>query len=114
MFEFTWLTHLVTVSGIVDLTFGKGELQAAKARGVKLGGARAEAEVRHIAVKAKADQFALRFADLIKFNRKAGKTYAWIADHLNELGVTTVNGSKWFPITVQRCAVRLSCGNTLG
>ena len=50
----------------------------------------------------------------IKSNREAGKTYAWIADHLNELGVTTVNGSRWFPITVQRCAVRLSCGNTLG
>ena len=45
---------------------------------------------------------------------KHGKTYAYIDDHLNELGVTTVNGSRWFPITVQRCAVRLSCGNTLG
>ena len=90
----------------------KGALQAARARGVKLGGARAEAEVRHIAVKAKADQFALRFADLIRSNREAGKTYAWIADHLNELGVTTVNGRKWFPITVQRYAVRLGrCDN---
>ena len=47
-------------------------------------------------------------------NRAAGKTYACIADHLNELGVTTVNGRRWFPITVQRYAVRLSCGNTLG
>ena len=48
----------------------------------------------------------------IKSNREAGKTYAWIADHLNELGVTTVNGRKWFPITVQRYAVRLGrCDN---
>ena len=33
----------------------KAALQAAKARGVKLGGARPEAEVRHAAVKATAD-----------------------------------------------------------
>ena len=31
---------------------------------------------------------------IIKSNRAAGKTYAWIGDHLNELGVTTVNGSR--------------------
>ena len=52
----------------------KAALQLAKARSVKLRGARPEAEVRHAAVKAAADANAGRVFSAIKSHRSAGAT----------------------------------------
>lgn len=87
----------------------KAALAEVKARGVKLGGARPEAEVRHAAVRAKADYNAERVKDVICNSRSGGMTYAQIADQLNRLGVSTATGAgKWHDTTVRRYALRLS------
>jgi|TARA_R110002020_G_scaffold360456_1_gene573104 DNA invertase Pin-like site-specific DNA recombinase len=86
----------------------KAALQQAKARGVKLGGARPEAQVRHEAVRAMANQNALRVSKFILDNREAGKTYKYIADHLNELSIPTARGAKWYDTTVRRYDLRLA------
>ena len=86
----------------------KAALAQAKARGVKLGGARPEAETRHDAVRAIANQNALRVSKFIIDSRKAGKTYKYIADHLNELSVPTARGAKWYDTTVRRYDLRLA------
>ena len=86
----------------------KAALAQAKARGKKLGGARPEAETRHEVVRAMANQNALRVSKFITDNRKAGKTYKYIADHLNELSVPTARGAKWYDTTVRRYDLRLA------
>lgn len=86
----------------------KAALAQAKARGVKLGGARPEAEKRHEAVRAMADQNALRVSKFITNYRKAGKSYRCIAEHLNELSVPTARGTRWYGGTVQRYDLRLA------
>ena len=85
----------------------KAALQQAKARGIKLGGARPEQQARHDAVKAEANQNALRVSKIIGVNREAGKTYKYIADHLNELCVATARGGKWYDTTVRRYDLRI-------
>jgi DNA invertase Pin-like site-specific DNA recombinase len=86
----------------------KAALQAAKARGVKLGGARPQAEARHKAVRAMADKNALRFSKLIKDQREAGKSYQYIADQMNSLSIPTANRAKWYPSTVRNYDLRLA------
>lgn len=87
----------------------KAALAEAKARGVKLGGARPEAATRHEAVKAKADANAQRVGQLIENFRKSGMTYKQIADQLNALDVVTATRSgKWYDTTVRRYAKRLN------
>jgi DNA invertase Pin-like site-specific DNA recombinase len=86
----------------------KQALAAAKARGVKLGGARPEAAVRHQAVKDQADSFASRVIDQILDYRRSGKSYRFIADQFNALGVLTAQGGRWHHQTVQRYEQRLS------
>jgi DNA invertase Pin-like site-specific DNA recombinase len=85
----------------------KAALQAAKARGVKLGGARPEAEARHAAVKATADGNAARVSKAIKSHRSAGATYREIAEHLNHLKVTTARGGAWYATTVRNYDLRV-------
>ena len=85
----------------------KAALQAAKARGVKLGGARPEAEARHAAVKATADGNAARVSKAIKSHRSAGATYREIAEHLNQLKVTTARGGAWYATTVRNYDLRV-------
>lgn len=85
----------------------KAALAAAKARGVKLGGARPEAAVRHEAVKDQADDFAKRVIDQILDYRKSGKSYRFIADQFNALGVVTAQGGRWHHQTVKRYEQRL-------
>lgn len=83
-------------------------LKKAKAKGVKLGGARPEAEVRHEAVKAKSQANAERVRTILSNSRAAGMTYKGIAEELNKLGVATATGSgKWYDTTVRRYFVRL-------
>ena len=86
----------------------KAALQAAKARGVTLGGARPEAEARHAAVKATADGNAARVSKAIKSHRSAGATYREIAEHLNQLKVTTARGGAWYATTVRNYDLRVS------
>jgi DNA invertase Pin-like site-specific DNA recombinase len=86
----------------------KAALQAAKARGVKLGGARPEAEARHAAVKATADANAARVSKAIKSHRSAGATYREIAEHLNQLKVTTARGGLWYASTVRNYDLRMA------
>ena len=86
----------------------KAALQAAKARGVKLGGARPEAEARHAAVKATADGNAARVSKAIKSHRSAGATYREIAEHLNQLKVTTARGGAWYATTVRNYDLRVT------
>ena len=85
----------------------KAALKEAKARGVKLGGARPEAQRRHDAVKVKADGNAERVKSIILPSRREGKTYRQIADQLNSLGIQTVRGSQWHAMQVQRYEKRL-------
>jgi DNA invertase Pin-like site-specific DNA recombinase len=86
----------------------KAALRQAKARGVKLGGARPNQEARHKAVRAEADSNAQRVAKLILDSRDAGKTYSYIALHLNELSIPTARRTKWYDTTVRRYALRLA------
>lgn len=86
----------------------KAALAAAKERGVKLGGARPEAAVRHEAVKAAADRAAAKVIDQIRDYRKSGKSYSFIADQFNALGVATARGGKWHHKTVKQYEERLA------
>ena len=86
----------------------KAALAAAKERGVKLGGARPEAAVRHEAVKAAADRAAAKVIDQIRDYRKSGKSYSFIADQFNSLGVATARGGKWHHKTIKQYEERLS------
>ena len=84
----------------------KSALAEAKARGIKLGGARPNNQARHDAVKILADQNALRVSKFIKDNRSSGKSYRYIAEHLNLLGVATAKGGRWFASTVRNYDMR--------
>ena len=86
----------------------KAALQEAKVRGVKLGGARPNNQARHDAVKAQADQNALRVSKLIKDLRKGAKSYRYIAEQLNELSVATAQGGRWYASTVRNYDLRVS------
>ena len=85
----------------------KAALAAAKARGVKLGGARPEAEVRHQAVKDAADAHAKTIAPTITSMRKSGSTWDQIAKQLNAMSVPTARGGRWYGKTVLNAANRL-------
>jgi DNA invertase Pin-like site-specific DNA recombinase len=85
----------------------KAALAAAKARGVKLGGARPEAEVRHQAVKDAADAHAQTIAPTITSMRKSGSTWNQIAERFNIMKVPTARGGKWYGQTVLNAANRL-------
>lgn len=84
----------------------KAALQAAKARGVKLGANGARLAV---ARKAEALAFAQQLAPAVEVAKAAGcATLAQIADHLNASGWRTREGSEWCPATTRRVLVRLA------
>lgn len=85
----------------------KAALQEAKSRGVKLGGARPNSQARHDAVKALADQTALKVSKLIKDHRLSGRSYRYIAEQLNNLDVATAKGGRWFASTVRNYDLRI-------
>jgi hypothetical protein len=74
---------------------------------VKLGGNRPNNQARHDAVKVMADQMALKVSQLIRDNRKTGRSYRVIADQLNVLKVATAKGGKWYASTVRNYDKRL-------
>jgi DNA invertase Pin-like site-specific DNA recombinase len=71
----------------------KAALQAAKARGVKLGNPRLE--VAHAQSRAVADAFAAKVKPMIEALRAEGLTLRAIAARLTEQGVETARGGKW-------------------
>ena len=85
----------------------KAALKEAKARGVKLGGARPNSQARHDAVKALANQTAMKVSKLIKDQRSSGRSYRDIAEQLNNLDVSTARGGKWFASTVRNYDLRI-------
>ena len=89
-------------------------LQAAKARGVKLGnpngaqafGARSRAGAVE-ALKAKADSFAQSLAGIVRPLLEAGLSLRKIAERLNAEGIVTAQGKAWQANSVKRLADRL-------
>jgi DNA invertase Pin-like site-specific DNA recombinase len=80
----------------------KASLAAAKARGVKLGGANTQSELAAKEAQARAEELRLVFAELTDLSaRKA-------AEQLNRRGVPTPAGGKWHAVTVIRVRERLT------
>ncbi|MBB6507251.1 DNA invertase Pin-like site-specific DNA recombinase [Rhizobium soli] len=84
----------------------KAALQAAKARGVKLGGMRDAMMKRNVAVKANADRFAHSVAPIILSMRENNETLQGIADALNASGKPTPRGGQWTATAVKRVIAR--------
>lgn len=85
----------------------KAALQAAKARGVKLGGLRS-ATIRHNeAAKEAANAAALRVASIVVPMRRSGASLQAIADALNAANVPTPRGAKWAAMSVSNALKRL-------
>ena len=82
----------------------KAALQAAKARGVKLGNPRLE--VAHAQNRAVADAFAAKVRPMIEALRAEGLTLRAIAARLTELGVETARGGKWEATQVRGVLLR--------
>jgi DNA invertase Pin-like site-specific DNA recombinase len=85
----------------------KAALKEAKARGVKLGGARDKTLKRNQEVQRKAIERAQSVAGLIQPLREAGKSLREIAAELNRAGVRTARGGEWQASQVKRTIERL-------
>lgn len=85
----------------------KAALKEAKARGVKLGGARDKTMKRNQEVQRKAAERAQNVAGLIQPLREAGKSLREIAAELNRAGVRTARGGEWQASQVKRTIERL-------
>ncbi|MEP1767786.1 MAG: recombinase family protein [Sulfitobacter sp.] len=86
----------------------KAALQAAKARGVKLGGYREGHQQRVEAIKDAADAAANKVASIITPMRSSGSTFQQIADALNAANVPTPRGRQWQPTSVKNALTRLA------
>lgn len=92
----------------------KAALQAAKARGVKLGWAmpQREQEQKRATAKsaatriAKADTFAANMLPIIRSLQAQGLSLRGVAKALNERGIKTVRGKQWTPTTVSNIMAR--------
>ena len=95
----------------------KAALQAAKARGVKLGGAANVGKTHKVSSKTKLDnqkkyvtqtQPKYEYLRLALTNmRNNNYTYQQCADNLNLMGTLTPNNSKWCPVKVSRALTYL-------
>lgn len=95
----------------------KAALQAAKARGVQLGGDRGVVPTREsqdkggAAMKAKADSRAVDLEPIIAEIKAAGATsLREIAAALNARSIPTARGGSWSAVQVQRVLARAACG----
>lgn len=87
----------------------KVALQAAKARGVKLGSPNPEkgSKVGVIQLTKNADRFASNVLPIIREIREVGvTTYRGIAQALNARGIQTARGGEWHPATVRNITIR--------
>ena len=81
----------------------KAALQVLKAKGVKLGNQTNLDEARALSIettKAKATEFADKILPTVLSYRNNGETLPAIADKLNDLGLPTRRGGKWYASTV--------------
>ncbi len=85
----------------------KAALQAAKARGQKLGGMRDATMKRNEAVKANAAARAEKVRGLVLPLRDAGRSLREIAAELDKAGVATARGGVWSAAQVKRIIERL-------
>ncbi len=85
----------------------KAALQAAKARGVKLGGMRDATGKRNDAKKAKADVEALKVIEIVRAFQAQGLSLRAVAGRLNDLGVKTPRGASWSAVQVSRVVQRV-------
>jgi DNA invertase Pin-like site-specific DNA recombinase len=91
----------------------KAALQAAKARGTKLGSPQPQkgAAIRSQVLQEKADRFAANILPVIHGLQAQGITsYKALAQALNVRGIRTVNNRKWYGTTVKNVLSRLSKG----
>jgi DNA invertase Pin-like site-specific DNA recombinase len=72
----------------------------------KYGGIRANQEASRAVTKQIADDNAKRVKPIINDMRIAGRSFSYIAQKLNEMGVATANGGRWYDTTVRRYALR--------
>lgn len=90
----------------------KAALQAAKARGVKLGNPRAAdaAPLAHKAHREKAERFRDTVSALIVQLRQQGMSLANIAAEMNARNIPTARGRSWHPTTVRNVLSRAAHG----
>lgn len=89
----------------------KAALQAAKARGVKLGNPNIHlAREKSRAAPKNHPLPSLSVMELIKAKRLAKFSYEAVADYLNGLGIKTVRNSEWHAATVRRVLLRSERG----
>lgn len=88
----------------------KAALQAAKARGIKLGNPRAAEAARAArdVIMQQADSFAADNGPLIQSLRGQGQTLDQIAEELNRRNIPTARGGQWHPATVRNILKRLA------
>jgi len=91
----------------------KAGLEAAKARGKKLGTNNLPPEMVHAAsakgvtvIKQNADSFAAKVATVIEGMQSQGKGLRAIARELGNLGVQTARGGQWTPTAVKNAIAR--------
>ena len=107
------LTQMAAVAELEAGLIGqrtRAALQAAKERGVKLGGHRGEkaAAAAARAKAAQADADAERLRDTVKAIQAAGITSAaGLAKELNRRGIATARGGAWQTVQTQRLLARL-------
>jgi DNA invertase Pin-like site-specific DNA recombinase len=112
---------LSNMAGIAELEAGlisertRAALQAAKARGVKLGTPsnlddHARAKGRQMgaeAVHKRAEKLAADLGPIMRELKGQGLTLQGIADHLNDLEYKTPRGKSWAPVQVKRILDRV-------
>lgn len=86
----------------------KAALQAAKARGRKLGGLRPGTTKRNEASKAVADNNVQRISSVVVPLRNAGASLRAIAEALNNAAIPTPRGAIWGPSQVKNALDRLA------
>ena len=85
----------------------KQALAEAKAKGVKLGGLRDKTKARNKAKKKVADEFAKRLEPIVQPMLDSDLTLVDIAARLNDTGIATAYGGRWYPTTVKNLRERL-------
>ena len=85
----------------------KQALQLAKERGTKLGGLRDKTNQRNIAKREQAEKFADNLKDIVIPMFETGRTLVSIADTLNNQGIATANGGRWYASTVKNLKQRI-------
>lgn len=84
----------------------KAALQAAKARGTKLGNPRWSESVAKARIANNPDHIATAVIEMMQQDRSKGLTLRQIADRLNSLGLRTPKGSVWYACTVNKAMQR--------